>query len=87
MTIGEGADAKTVDAGPAKGADGKTPAIEVADLKDGDKVIGKKITVKVDGQADQVFEIKNGRDGKDGKDGITYAPVVEKGKDLSLIHI
>ena len=81
VTIGEGADAKTVDAGPAKGADGKTPAIEVADLKDGDKVIGKKITVKVDGQADQVFEIKNGRDGKDGKDGITYAPVVEKGKD------
>ncbi|MES5130531.1 hypothetical protein [Lactobacillus iners] len=47
---------KTVDAGPAKGADGKTPAIEVADLKDGDKVIGKKITVKVDQQADQVFE-------------------------------
>ncbi|MES5130529.1 hypothetical protein [Lactobacillus iners] len=44
-------------------------------------MIGKKITVKVDGQADQVFEIKNGRDGKDGKDGITYAPVVEEGKD------
>ncbi|MES5130530.1 hypothetical protein [Lactobacillus iners] len=27
------------------------------------------------------MNIKNGRDGKDGKDGITYAPVVEKGKD------
>ena len=72
VTIGEGADAKTVDAGPAKGADGKTPHIKVSDKVNGET------TITIDGYNDDGTayhkEVKV-------SDGITYAPVATKGED------
>ncbi len=72
MTIGEGADAKTVDAGQAKGADGKTPHIKVSDKVNGET------TITIDGYNDDGTayhkEVKV-------SDGITYAPVATKGED------
>ncbi|WP_444547049.1 Ig domain-containing protein, partial [Lactobacillus iners] len=72
VTIGEGADAKTVDAGQAKGADGKTPHIKVSDKVNGET------TITIDGYNDDGTayhkEVKV-------SDGITYAPVATKGED------
>ncbi|MDK7227424.1 putative Ig domain-containing protein, partial [Lactobacillus iners] len=72
VTIGEGADAKTVDAGPAKGADGKTPQITVSDKVNGET------TITIDGYNDDGTAY---RQEVKVSDGITYAPVATKGED------
>jgi len=72
VTIGEGADAKTVDAGPAKGADGKTPHIKVSDKVNGET------TITIDGYNDDGTAY---RQEVKVSDGITYAPVATKGED------
>ncbi|MCT7779356.1 MAG: putative Ig domain-containing protein, partial [Lactobacillus iners] len=72
VTIGEGADAKTVDAGQAKGADGKTPHIKVSDKVNGET------TITIDGYNDDGTAY---RQEVKVSDGITYAPVATKGED------